>query len=604
MNPDTSPRSANGQTRKPSGPHGLEGASPVSLAGGGPANILIVDDEPKNLTVLETVLNDPGYRLVRAETADQALLALVAEEFALLILDVRMPGTSGFELAQLIKERKKTARVPIIFLTAYYNEDQHVLEGYGTGAVDYLHKPVNAAVLRSKVAVFAELYRKNQESMMANRALLVEVAERRRAEEELRELNETLDQRVTERSEALRVAKEVAEAANRSKDRFLAMLSHELRTPLTPALMVAETLHQDVRLPSEIREQIGIIKRNIDLEARLLDDLLDVTAISQGKLRLRSEFCDVHSLIGLAIQIVRDAALSKEINIQCELTASHSGLWGDPSRFQQVIWNLLRNAVKFTPGGGRIMIRTSDRAGEDGQSWLVIEVSDSGVGISPAFLKKIFLPFEQEDAARNDRLGGIGLGLTIARAIVELHRGRISAQSDGPNRGATFMLEFPGVAAPTRSEAGIAAAAPALKEDASAKPAGDKMPGETQGETPGSGRSILLVEDHLATLQTVSSVLRRWGYQVTTAGSATDALKAAATQTFDLLISDLGLPDGTGMELMDKLRSEYGLRGIALSGYGMEEDIQRSREAGFVAHLVKPIHLADLRNLLKGLGTA
>ena len=187
----------------------------------GPINILIVDDEPKNLTVLEAVLDDPGYRLVRAETAEQALLALVVEEFALLILDIRMPGMTGFELAQMIKERKKTAGVPIIFLTAYFNEDQHVLAGYGTGAVDYLHKPVNPAILRSKVAVFAELYRKSRECSLANRALLVEVTQRRRAEEQLRELNETLEQRVSERTQALT---SVSEALNRSEAKFRMLL--------------------------------------------------------------------------------------------------------------------------------------------------------------------------------------------------------------------------------------------------------------------------------------------------------------------------------------------------------------------------------------------
>src|SRR5476651_750467 len=192
---------------------------------GGPINILIVDDEPKNLTVLETVLDDPGYRLVRATSADQALLALVVEEFALLILDIRMPGMTGFELAQMIKERKKTARVPIIFLTAYYNEDQHVLEGYGTGAVDYLHKPVNPAILRSKVAVFAELHRKSRESALANRALVAEVTERRRAEDQLRELNETLHA-------ILKTAADALKEADRRKDDFLAMLAHELRNPL------------------------------------------------------------------------------------------------------------------------------------------------------------------------------------------------------------------------------------------------------------------------------------------------------------------------------------------------------------------------------------
>ena len=162
-----------------------------------PINILIVDDEPKNLTVLQFILDDPDYRLVRAESADEALLALIAEQYALIILDVRMPGMTGFELAQMIKERKKTARVPIIFLTAYYSEDQHVLEAYGAGAVDYLHKPVNAAILRSKVAVFAELYRKNREAIVISKALRAEVTERRRADEQLRELNESLENRVS-----------------------------------------------------------------------------------------------------------------------------------------------------------------------------------------------------------------------------------------------------------------------------------------------------------------------------------------------------------------------------------------------------------------------
>src|SRR6188768_1310797 len=210
-----------------------------------PIQILIVDDEPKNLVVLETVLNDPDYRLVRAQSADEALLALVAEQFALLILDIRMPGMTGFELAEVIKKRKKTSQVPIIFLTAYYSEDQHVLEGYGSGAVDYLHKPVNAQILRSKVAVFVELYRKSRDVASANSALLAEVKERRRAEEQLRQLNDTLEQRVTERTEELRLA-------NRMKDEFLAMLGHELRNPLSAIMNAVQVMHASGTDPARI----------------------------------------------------------------------------------------------------------------------------------------------------------------------------------------------------------------------------------------------------------------------------------------------------------------------------------------------------------------
>ncbi|HEY5321764.1 MAG TPA: response regulator, partial [Caldimonas sp.] len=228
-----------------------------------PINILIVDDEPKNLTVLETLLDSPGYRLVRAESADQALLALVAEEFALLILDVRMPGMTGFELAQIIKGRKKTARVPIIFLTAYYNEDQHVLEGYGSGAVDYLHKPVNAPVLRSKVAVFAELHRKSREVEVSNRALLAEVTERRRAEEQLQALNENLDRLVEERTRALEQLEAELRVAGRRKDEFIATLAHELRNPLAPVRNAAQLLQYEAEIPASARQARDIIARQV-----------------------------------------------------------------------------------------------------------------------------------------------------------------------------------------------------------------------------------------------------------------------------------------------------------------------------------------------------
>jgi len=228
-----------------------------------PVNILIVDDEPKNLAVLETVLDDPGYRLVRATSGEEALLALMAEEFALLILDVRMPGMSGFEVAQLVKERRKTARIPIIFLTAYYNEDQHILEGYVSGAVDYLHKPVNPAVLRSKVAVFAELHRKGQMLEAANRLLLSEVAERRHAQAQLSDLNRTLDKRVQERTAELQASEARLMEASRRKDEFLATLAHELRNPLAPVRNAVGLLKLQSREPERVEWATVLIDRQV-----------------------------------------------------------------------------------------------------------------------------------------------------------------------------------------------------------------------------------------------------------------------------------------------------------------------------------------------------
>src|SRR4051812_38982133 len=253
--------------------------------------ILIVDDEPKNLTVLESVLDDPSYRLIRAHSGEQALLALMAHEFAVLVLDVRMPGMTGFELAAIIKERKKTARIPIIFLTAYYNEDQHIMEGYGSGAVDYLHKPVNPGVLRSKVAVFAELHRKERALHAANNALA--------------ELNASLDQRVNERTEALKASEEALRLSNRRKDEFLATLAHELRNPLAPIRNAVQILRLKGLVAPEQQWGFGIVDRQVKSMARLIDDLMDVSRINQGKLDLRLERVELGKVLEEAVETAR-----------------------------------------------------------------------------------------------------------------------------------------------------------------------------------------------------------------------------------------------------------------------------------------------------------
>jgi signal transduction histidine kinase/response regulator RpfG family c-di-GMP phosphodiesterase len=378
------------------------------------------------------------------------------------------------------------------------------------------------------------------------------------------------------------------EQASRAKDNFLAALSHELRMPLTPILMTAAALREDHRLPDEVRQQLGMMERNISLEARLIDDLLDLTRIAKGKLPLRPQLCDAHSLISLALDIVRDDAQEKGLVLQREFCAQKSGLVADPSRFQQVIWNLLRNAVKFTPPGGRVVIRTRDEPADGDQPKLRIEVEDTGIGIPPEVMSEIFEPFEQGRVGGDHRYGGLGLGLAIARAIVDLHHGTILAESGGQGQGATFVVELPGA---TEPPVGLADGT-----DAPA-PAADGAP-PADGGSAGVPLRILLVEDHEATLQVLSRLLTRTGYDVTAVSGTAAAIVEAAARSFDLVISDLGLPDGSGNELMEKLRDEYGLRGIALSGYGMEEDIERSRRSGFVAHMVKPVDLGQLRRTI------
>ena len=375
--------------------------------------------------------------------------------------------------------------------------------------------------------------------------------------------------------EEIRQAREKAERAVRAKDEFLAALSHELRTPLTPVLMSVAALQQDNRLPQEVRDQLSMMKRNIELEARLIDDLLDLTRIAHGKLLLRTQPCDVHSLIALGVEMVRSDAQGKRQTMEIDLAAERSHVTGDPARLQQVFWNLLKNAVKFTPESGRLSVRSRDM-----EDRLAVEISDSGIGISPETIERIFLPFEQAGAVSADhRVPGLGLGLSIARAILDLHGGSIRAESGGLGQGATFRVELPATETPLG----------AILESIS-QSSGDARVHRAKAVP----LRLLLVEDHQSTLDVLAHLLTRAGHRVTTAISVSSALKLAGADRFDAVISDLGLPDGTGFELMEKLRAAHGLCGIALSGYGMDEDLRRSHEAGFAAHLTKPIDFGQL----------
>jgi len=381
---------------------------------------------------------------------------------------------------------------------------------------------------------------------------------------------------------ALREAKEQAEKASQAKDDFLAALSHELRTPLTPVLLTAAELAHDPLVSDDVRNSLAMIERHVTLEARLIDDLLDLTRISRGKLHLKSEPCDVHEVVCHALGIIQDDAAAKSLTLSVNLTARASRQMGDPARLQQVFWNLLKNAVKFTPEGGTISVHSFQ---DHEANTLVIEVRDTGVGFPQERADQLFLPFEQEKTNGSHQFGGLGLGLAIAQAIVHLHGGTISARSPGLGQGSVFSVSL------------IAQDSISLIHD---------HPAEEKSLRPPTGQSlhILLVEDHEPTRLVLAQMLRRAGHQILTAESIQQGLELAqkSDSPLNLVISDLGLPDGSGLELMQRLKAQHLVpTGIALSGYGMEEDLRRSREAGFASHLVKPVKFEQLQQAIAAL---
>ena len=677
-----------------------------------PINILIVDDETTNLVVLETVLDDPRYRLVRALTPDQALLALVETEFALLILDVRLPGMSGFELAQIIKQRKKTAGVPIIFLTAYFDKDQHVLEGYGSGAVDFLHKPVNADVLRSKVSIFADLHLKNRAILFANSALMDEITERRRVEEQLRELNETLEQRVVERTKALnkadqklqammssitdglltldpnwrftyvneqgarllgmnpaqllgecvwklfphtqgtkfqtgfhqavqslqshsfeefypeplnvwlqchcypsedglsvyfhdisdrrdvelrreqllaaeQAARTEGERVARAKDEFLASLSHELRTPLAAIMGWTQILQQPDIDAQTIRRGVDAIARSSKAQANLVADLLDMSRIVSGKLRMNAEQVDLNAIATAAAETARPAAHSKGVEIFVHSADLEIEIVGDETRLHQILSNLINNAIKFTPAGGSLTLTMTKKA-----TYAEVAVTDTGQGISAEFLPHLFDRFSQADGSAARMHGGLGLGLSIVKNLVELHAGNVSAASAGAGQGATFTLQFP-----------LASEALALRlatASAHQNAHSESLPIATPSlEAQLQGVSILLVDDHTDVLEVERRMLSDTGANVTTAESGEQALIYLQSAAFDVLLCDLGMAGMNGFDLIKMVRSrlalaKWDLPAAAVTAFVRPQDLQRALDEGYQICIQKPVSAATL----------
>jgi PAS domain S-box-containing protein len=384
-------------------------------------------------------------------------------------------------------------------------------------------------------------------------------------------------QDITARKEAeaqLTEAKEAAETASLAKDRFLAALSHELRTPLAPVVTAVALMEMTADMPPEMRDHLGMIRRNIALETRLIDDLLDLSRVISGKLRLDRRSAHLNDLVEHVMDIVGGEVHDKGLTLEATLGARPDLVDADPARLQQVVWNLLKNAAKFTPPGGTIRVAT--RLASEGR--VEVEVSDTGKGIHPEALPHIFDPFEQGDPSITRQFGGLGLGLSIAKAVVDRHGGTIRAASDGPGEGSSFVVALP-LIAPT-ADRPEEAVAPTV-------------------DGPAGRMRVLLVEDHVDTARATVRLLERVGYKVGWADGVAAALRLAESQPFDVVVSDLGLPDGSGYEVMQQLRERYGLSGIALSGFGMEGDIVRGRDSGFVEHLVKPVDVATLDQTIR-----
>ena len=393
-----------------------------------------------------------------------------------------------------------------------------------------------------------------------------------------------------ERDRMLReqAARAEAEATNIAKDRFLATLSHELRTPLTPVLATVTAMLGDADLPESLQSVLEMIRRNVVLEARLIDDLLDLARIRRGSLLFQRELIDAHQLVRNVIEICRDDLRHAKLELQIDLRARRHHIDADPTRVQQALWNLIKNAIKFTPAHGRLLVRSrnaSENSLAPGTSGLVIAISDTGIGIDPTVLPRVFDVMEQGGISSTRRFGGLGLGLTISRSIVENHGGRLTASSRGPGLGATFTVEIPTASVPGGTSTDPAPSPPL-------SPLVHPFTRPLQ---------ILLVEDNQDTLNYLSRLLSLRGHHVQTAADMTSALQVASEAELDVIISDIELPDGTGLELMWTLRANRTIPAIALSGFGSAADIEQSHSAGFAIHLTKPVDFRRLEHSIQQL---
>ena len=556
-------------------------------------NILLVDDQPARLLTYESILSELGQNLVMAHSGREALDKLMRDEFAVVLLDVSMPDMDGFETAELIHAHPRFEKTPIIFVTGIHVSELDRLRGYKAGAVDYVAIPVVPEILRSKVAVLVELYCKRHELRQLNRILanankqLSEAnvtlqaektrelqavnATLQRANAELERANHSLQREVAERTRAEQALQE----ADRNKDEFLAMLAHELRNPLAPILNALQLLRMK---PSASQSQWAqeVIQRQLASLTRLVDDLLDVSRITRGKITLTREPVEVATLINRAVETIQPLMQERDHALILQVAPESLLVSGDSTRLTQALGNVLGNAAKYTDRGGRIELFCA-RHGTD----VEIRVRDNGIGIPAELLPRIFDLFTQVDRTSNYSSSGLGIGLALVRRIIEMHGGRIIAQSAGAGGGSEFVLHLP------------------LYSDAGAR-------SEDHAEVPRSGapavsRRILLADDNADALESLATVLRLRGHEVYSAPNGAIALETAARHLPEVALLDIGMPLLDGYEVARRIRAqEWGksVTLVALTGWGQDSDRRRSQEAGFDTHLVKPLDLDRLTALL------
>ena len=623
-------------------------------------HILVVDDSAEKLLALGAILGELRQDVVEARSGREALRELLKQDFAVVLLDVNMPGMDGFETAAMIRQRKSSEHTPIIFITAY-SDDTHARQGYSLGAVDYIITPVIPEVLKSKVAFFVDLYRKGEQIRRQAASLADRAAQLQRltqaslainssgsVDEILRIVTDTAREVVAaERAEIVpsvteswghpsesperlggadlvatlmgrdgrdmgtlqvfgrapspeeaailtqlaqmasiaieNVLYSEAREANRLKDEFLTTLSHELRTPLTAILGWTRILRAPALDPSRFSHGLDVIERNVNAQAKLIDDLLDISRISAAKLRLNTRPMAVVPVVEGVVEGLRPAWEGKSIDVQVTIDPSAAGrsdVAGDPDRLQQVVWNLLSNAIKFTPAEGSIEIAVERTSGH-----VKIRVSDTGKGISPDFLAHVFDRFRQADSSTTRSHGGLGIGLAIVRHIVEMHGGTVSAASAGPGLGATFVVNLPAL-----ETQGLEIRTP----DADLAPA--PPPDLT-------GLRVLMLDDEPDAREVVGEILKSAGAQVSLFASVEEALAGLDEAAPDVLVSDIAMPGGDGYEFLREVRrrgvgAARPVPAVALTAYVRREDRARALAEGFDRHVSKPIEPENFLRVL------